>query len=104
MNQMVQPDETNPSQDATFTLTNVAPQYRAFNQGPWKQLERMIRKYLENELSGQDVFIITGNILFGLTHLQKNLEKSIIYPHLFYFQIFITHLIQILNCQQKCLL
>lgn len=45
---------------ATFTLTNVSPQYSVFNQQAWNQLECMVRKYMEEEINNEDVWIIVG--------------------------------------------
>ena len=53
----------NQNEDAaksTFTLTNVSPQYSTFNQQAWNQLECMVRKYMEEEINNEDVWIIVG--------------------------------------------
>ena len=44
----------------TFTLTNVAPQYSNFNQRAWTQIECLVKNYIEMELSGEYVYVITG--------------------------------------------
>ncbi|CAG5078863.1 Oidioi.mRNA.OKI2018_I69.PAR.g9106.t1.cds [Oikopleura dioica] len=53
----------NQNEDAaksTFTLTNVSPQYSTFNQQAWNQLECMVRKFMEEEINNEDVWIIVG--------------------------------------------
>ena len=48
--------------DATFTLTNAAPQNPSFNSGQWREAERNVSEYLRNNCIANKyrVFIITG--------------------------------------------
>ncbi|XP_067258853.1 endonuclease domain-containing 1 protein-like [Chanodichthys erythropterus] len=48
--------------DATFTLTNAAPQNSSFNSGQWRALERNIAQYLTEQCLPKklSVFIVTG--------------------------------------------
>ncbi|KAK9980596.1 hypothetical protein ABG768_000189 [Culter alburnus] len=46
--------------DATFTLTNAAPQDLSFNRGQWKKLERKMAEELSQKCSQYSVFIVTG--------------------------------------------
>ncbi|KTG01353.1 hypothetical protein cypCar_00048257, partial [Cyprinus carpio] len=48
--------------DATFTLTNAAPQNSSFNRGQWRVLERNIAKNLSNQClpNKYSVYIVTG--------------------------------------------
>ncbi|CAI5681849.1 endonuclease domain-containing 1 protein [Oreochromis niloticus] len=49
---------------ATFTLTNIVPQARTFNQGSWNKMERCIKcvmdKYCKNSSGVTEAFVITG--------------------------------------------
>uniref|UniRef100_A0A3B4FCY3 Uncharacterized protein n=1 Tax=Pundamilia nyererei TaxID=303518 RepID=A0A3B4FCY3_9CICH len=49
---------------ATFTLTNIVPQARTFNQGSWNKMERCIKcvmdKYCKNSSGVTEVFVVTG--------------------------------------------
>ncbi|XP_016390078.1 endonuclease domain-containing 1 protein-like [Sinocyclocheilus rhinocerous] len=46
--------------DATFTLTNAAPQNPSFNRGQWRILERNITIFLQSECKLYTVYIVTG--------------------------------------------
>ncbi|XP_048053725.1 endonuclease domain-containing 1 protein-like [Megalobrama amblycephala] len=46
--------------DATFTLTNAAPQDPSFNRGQWKELERNMAETLSKQCKEYSVFIVTG--------------------------------------------
>ncbi|XP_070533441.1 uncharacterized protein [Ptychodera flava] len=46
--------------DATFTLTNAAPQRKEFNSGPWMRNERKILDYMKYMASSSKVYILTG--------------------------------------------
>lgn len=46
--------------DATFTLTNAAPQHRSFNTGQWKKAEMNLTKYLSKKCMHMRVYIVTG--------------------------------------------
>jgi endonuclease G len=48
--------------DATFVMTNMAPQERALNRGSWKKLELSIRKWACTE---GELRVVTGPILSG---------------------------------------
>ncbi len=48
---------------ATFFMTNMVPQAPDNNQGPWEKLE----SYLRGQLSGQEIYIISGSYGVGGT-------------------------------------
>lgn len=48
---------------ATFFMTNMIPQAPDNNQGPWEKLE----SYLRGQLSGQEIYIISGSYGIGGT-------------------------------------
>ncbi|MNL03106.1 Nuclease precursor [compost metagenome] len=48
--------------DATFVMTNMAPQERALNRGSWKKLELAVRKWACTE---GELRVVTGPILSG---------------------------------------
>lgn len=49
--------------DATFVMTNMAPQERALNRGSWKKLELSVRKWACTE---GELRVVTGPILTGV--------------------------------------
>ncbi|KAM7421671.1 hypothetical protein PAMA_015694 [Pampus argenteus] len=71
----VQHQQTQSCADATFTLTNAAPQYKTFNQGQWKAAERRTAVTLTRDClnHGFNAYIITG-VVPGNTqiHLRVN--------------------------------
>ena len=56
---------------ATFTLTNAAPQYVASNSGPWQIFEAKIRSYAQNFCGSRarqgTLYLLTGTSEFSLT-------------------------------------
>uniref|UniRef100_A0A671MJ97 Endonuclease n=1 Tax=Sinocyclocheilus anshuiensis TaxID=1608454 RepID=A0A671MJ97_9TELE len=46
--------------DATFTLTNAAPQNLSFNRGQWRKLEENIAIFLNSECKLYTVYTVTG--------------------------------------------
>ncbi|XP_017572793.1 endonuclease domain-containing 1 protein-like [Pygocentrus nattereri] len=46
--------------NATFTLTNAAPQNDKFNNGEWKKIENAVAKTLEKQCKGNSAYIVTG--------------------------------------------
>ncbi|ROI62428.1 Endonuclease domain-containing 1 protein [Anabarilius grahami] len=46
--------------DATFTLTNVAPQNPSFNSGKWWNVEETLAKDLERLIFCKHIYIVTG--------------------------------------------
>ena len=66
---------------ATYTLTNVVPQVREFNTGPWKTQEHIIRRRLNNYCRGT-AYIITG-IVPSENHIrQYNMDRVAIPSYL----------------------
>jgi len=61
---------------ATFTLTNVSPQYSTFNQHAWNQLECMVRKFMEEVINGKYVWIIVGTYGKTGTMNKNDSEKN----------------------------
>ncbi|KAK9980594.1 hypothetical protein ABG768_000187 [Culter alburnus] len=67
--------------DATFTLTNAAPQDSSFNQGQWRVLERNIANNLTEQcLQNYSVYIVTG-VVPGTT---KNVSNRVNVPSHFW--------------------
>uniref|UniRef100_A0A8C2KPS0 Endonuclease domain-containing 1 protein-like n=1 Tax=Cyprinus carpio TaxID=7962 RepID=A0A8C2KPS0_CYPCA len=62
--------------DATFTLTNAAPQNPSFNRGQWRVLEKKIAEELYNQCPPKkySVYIVTGVVVTG-TEIIKNRVK-----------------------------
>ncbi|KAL7846051.1 hypothetical protein AOLI_G00242430 [Acnodon oligacanthus] len=46
--------------DATFTLTNAAPQDRSFNRGQWRKTEEGVAEDVKQKCKGNCVYIVTG--------------------------------------------
>ena len=46
--------------NATFTLTNAAPQTCSFNKGQWRITERKVADHLAKKCKGNSAFIVTG--------------------------------------------
>lgn len=59
---------------ATYTLTNVVPEIREFNIGPWRQYEERIRVRLNNFCRGT-AYIVTGVIHAGNMIRRNNLNR-----------------------------
>ncbi|XP_053175862.1 endonuclease domain-containing 1 protein-like [Scomber japonicus] len=59
---------------ATYTLTNVVPQVREFNIGPWKHFEHTIRKRLNNYCRGT-AYVVTGVTTSGQTIRRQNINR-----------------------------
>ncbi|XP_020559518.1 endonuclease domain-containing 1 protein-like [Oryzias latipes] len=59
---------------ATYTLTNVVPQVREFNIGPWKNHEHTIRQRLNNYCRGT-AYVITGITTSGHTIRRENINR-----------------------------
>lgn len=71
------PDEHQADPDdkaATYTLTNVVPQVREFNIGPWKNHENTIRKRLNNYCRGT-AYVVTGVTTSGHTIRRGNINR-----------------------------
>ncbi|KAM8892518.1 endonuclease domain-containing 1 protein-like [Spinachia spinachia] len=59
---------------STYTLTNVVPQVREFNVGPWKTHEHTIRKRLNNYCRGT-AYVVTGVTTSGHTIRRDNINR-----------------------------
>ncbi|XP_026166920.1 endonuclease domain-containing 1 protein-like [Mastacembelus armatus] len=59
---------------ATYTLTNVVPQVREFNIGPWKNHEHTIRRRLNNYCRGT-AYMVTGATTSGQTIRRYNINR-----------------------------
>ncbi|XP_063060266.1 uncharacterized protein LOC134453318 [Engraulis encrasicolus] len=59
---------------ATYTLTNVVPEIREFNIGPWREYEERIRLRLNNFCRGT-AYIVTGVITRGNTIRRDNQDR-----------------------------
>ncbi|KAM3870167.1 endonuclease domain-containing 1 protein-like [Diretmus argenteus] len=71
------PDEHQANPDdkaATYTLTNVVPQVREFNIGPWKYHEHIIRRRLNNYCHGT-AYVVTGVTTSGNTIRRHNINR-----------------------------
>ena len=47
-------------QNTTYTLTNVAPQFRNFNNGSWEKIECLTKKLIEQLTPNRPVYAVTG--------------------------------------------
>ncbi|XP_038561879.1 endonuclease domain-containing 1 protein-like [Micropterus salmoides] len=71
------PDEHQAHPDdkaSTYTLTNVVPQVREFNIGPWKNHEHTIRRRLNNYCRGT-AYVVTGVTNSGHTIRRNNINR-----------------------------
>ncbi|KAG9346618.1 hypothetical protein JZ751_006929 [Albula glossodonta] len=59
---------------ATYTLTNVVPQIREFNTGPWSDHEDRIRKRLNNYCRGT-AYVVTGTTTSGNMIRRDNMDR-----------------------------
>ncbi|CAB1316159.1 unnamed protein product [Coregonus sp. 'balchen'] len=59
---------------ATYTLTNVVPQVREFNIGPWKTHEHTIRRRLNNYCRGT-AYMVTGVTTSGNMIRRHNIDR-----------------------------
>ncbi|KAK5867070.1 hypothetical protein PBY51_011589 [Eleginops maclovinus] len=59
---------------ATYTLTNVVPQVREFNIGPWKNHEHTIRRRLNNYCRGT-AYVVTGVTTSGHNIRRHNINR-----------------------------
>uniref|UniRef100_A0A3B1KJW7 Uncharacterized protein n=1 Tax=Astyanax mexicanus TaxID=7994 RepID=A0A3B1KJW7_ASTMX len=55
--------------DATFTLTNAAPQNSRFNQGQWRVTEKKVATILTQICSGNSAYIVTGVVPDNNRHI-----------------------------------
>ncbi|XP_051748304.1 endonuclease domain-containing 1 protein-like [Ctenopharyngodon idella] len=69
--------------DATFTLTNAAPQNSSFNQGQWRKVEEMLAKDIEFKCQIQHVYIVTG-VVPGKKFLPDEKVKRVNVPSHFW--------------------
>jgi endonuclease G, mitochondrial len=67
-------DGTQSDNDATFTLTNIAPQAPNCNRGPWEELEAYSRKIAE---AGNELYIVAGINGIGGSGSNGGKNKSI---------------------------
>lgn len=59
---------------STYTLTNVVPQVREFNIGPWKDHQHLIRRRLNNYCRGT-AYIVTGVTTSGHSIRKHNINR-----------------------------
>jgi endonuclease G len=69
--------------DATFIMSNVAPQYPGFNRGIWKRLEEYVR---ETAIESDSIIVVTGGILDDSLN---TIDSNICIPTNFYKVLFI---------------
>ena len=60
----------------TFIMTNVAPQWQAFNRGNWAAVEKAVKNY--TSVTGHDVYVFTGT--GKVTTLLVNLRSQVYLP------------------------
>lgn len=75
------------TKDATFTLTNAAPQYENLNRTPWKNMERTIKIALDACLSinqNRRAYIITGVEPGNTWMASKNTQNRVKIPSYFW--------------------
>ncbi|KAM4618200.1 endonuclease domain-containing 1 protein-like [Polymixia lowei] len=81
---LLSPDEHQDHPDdkaATYTLTNVIPQVREFNIGPWRNHEHTIRKRLNNYCRGT-AYVVTGVTISGHMIRRYNIDRVAIPAYL----------------------
>lgn len=66
----------------TFMLTNVCPQLPDFNRGIWKDLEILIRNFVEKE--NRNVLIITGTLFNASLEIKTIGTNKVTIPHYFF--------------------
>lgn len=59
---------------STYSLTNVVPQIREFNMGPWAEHQDLVRKRLNNYCRGK-AYVVTGVTTSGHTIRRDNLDR-----------------------------
>ena len=69
---------TEAERELTFIMTNVAPQWQAFNGGNWNAVEMAVKSYVNNV--GHDVYVFTGTgkVVAYLVNLRSQVYLSII--------------------------
>ncbi|TNN75982.1 hypothetical protein EYF80_013745 [Liparis tanakae] len=67
---------------STYTLTNVVPQVREFNIGPWENHEHSIRRRLNNYCRGT-AYVVTGVTTSGRT-IRRRYTKRLAVPAYFW--------------------
>nr|XP_040028718.1 endonuclease domain-containing 1 protein-like [Gasterosteus aculeatus aculeatus] len=60
--------------DATFTLTNIVPQQKGSNSGPWEKLEQEVLKQFKKYCNGI-MYVITGVMPYGPDNPDQHLMK-----------------------------
>jgi len=75
-------------QRTTMTLTNIAAQHSVFNQQAWREVECMTYRFLENEIPGEYVNIITGVLGTKLVMNQEDPNKKRVHLPEFYWKAF----------------
>ena len=63
--------------DATFILSNAAPQVSKFNSGEWKDFEALQRSFLDDIMPGVDAYIIVGTMGFNHQDRSENYVSKI---------------------------
>jgi len=74
------------AQDATFTLTNVAPQFSRFNELAWREYECLVREFIENYNENKTHFALTGTLgTYGWMN-QDNPDQQLVKIPAFYWK------------------
>ncbi|KAF7660084.1 hypothetical protein LDENG_00288750 [Lucifuga dentata] len=61
---------------STYTLTNMVPQIREFNMGPWAEHQDLIRKQLNNYCCDK-AFVVTGVTTSGNMIRRNSLDQAV---------------------------
>lgn len=72
--------------DATFILSNAAPQVSKFNSGEWKDFEALQRSFLDDIMPGVDAYIIVGTMGFNHQDRSEN-----VFPEINIFSLFLKN-------------
>ena len=72
--------------DATFILSNAAPQVSKFNSGEWKDFEALQRSFLDDIMPGVDAYIIVGTMGFNHQDRSENF-----FPEINNFSLFLKN-------------
>lgn len=67
---------TTEDREATFTLTNIVPQKKASNAGPWNDLEKEVSRNFQDYCNGP-MYVITGALLYASNNRRLNNRVSV---------------------------
>lgn len=72
--------------DQTFYLTNMQPQYNAFNAGLWADMERRVRNFTPRA-SGDTLYVCKGGTIDSEDNILQRIKGKLIVPKYFYMAL-----------------